>query len=478
MKRPFYILSLLLGVFCSSLSAQEDDPVVMRINGKDVLRSEFEYNFNKNNTDGVIDKKSVEEYTELFINYKLKVEAALDAHFDTLTSYQKEFRTYRDQQIRPLLVTPEAEEAEVRAYYDNMLQQLEGKELIQPAHIFVREVQQSTAEQQGAAKARIDSINGLITRGDDFAVVAAQCSEDPGTAQRGGIIGWIGPHQLLKELEDAAYALQVGEVSAPIHSTVGWHIIKLMDSKPLEPYDTLAPRILQFLEARGMKDKVAGAIVDSLSRASNGQKTVEQVLDEEAERLSAQDNELKYLIQEYHDGLLLFEICQRQVWEPAAKDTAALISYFKENKKAYSFDKPHFTGALLQAQSRAILKQVRKALKKEKDENRWADIVKTQFNKDSIQVRFERRMFVQGDNPLVDSLAFKVREGKTRLNAHYPSVAVVGRKLKKGPKYWYDVSAQVVTDYQAVKEREFVEGLRKRYSVELFHEALATVNNH
>lgn len=478
MKRLFSFISVLLCILSSTLSAQDNDPVVMRINGKDVTRSEFEYNFNKNNTDGVIDKKSVEEYTELFINYKLKVEAALDAHFDTLSSYQKEFRTYRDQQIRPLLVTPEAEEAEVRAYYDNMLKQLEGKQLIQPAHIFVRELQQSTAEQQAAAKARIDSIYGLITNGQDFAEVAARCSEDPGTAQRGGIIGWIGPHQLLKEIEDAAYALQVGETGQPIHSTVGWHILKLMDSKPLEPYDTLAPRIHQFLEARGMKDKVAGAIVDSLSRASNGQKTVEQILDEEAERLSAQDNELKYLIQEYHDGLLLYEICQRQVWEPAAKDTAALENYFKKNKKAYAFDKPHYTGALLQAQSTAVLKKVRKALKKQKDENRWADVVKTQFNKDSVQVRFERRMFTQGDNALVDSLVFKVREGKTRLNPKYPAVGVVGRKLKKGPKYWYDVSAQVVTDYQAVKEREFVEELRRRYKVEIFPEALATVNNH
>ena len=97
---------------------ESPDPVVMRINGKDVLRSEFEYKYNKNNTDGVIDKKTVDEYVDLFINYKLKVEAALDARLDTLSSYQKEFREYRDQQIRPLLVSPAAEEQEVRNYYD------------------------------------------------------------------------------------------------------------------------------------------------------------------------------------------------------------------------------------------------------------------------------------------------------------------------------------------------------------------------
>ena len=82
-------------------AAAQEDPIVMRIGGVPVTRSEFEYNYNKNNSEGVIDKKNVEEYAQLFVNYKLKVLAALDDHLDTLSSYQKEFRTYRDQQIRP-----------------------------------------------------------------------------------------------------------------------------------------------------------------------------------------------------------------------------------------------------------------------------------------------------------------------------------------------------------------------------------------
>ena len=92
-------MALLCGA--SALRAQED-PVLMRINGAPVTRSEFEYNYNKNNSDEVIDKKTVDEYVDLFVNYKLKVLAALDDRLDTLTSFQKEFRMYRDQQIRPI----------------------------------------------------------------------------------------------------------------------------------------------------------------------------------------------------------------------------------------------------------------------------------------------------------------------------------------------------------------------------------------
>ena len=64
------------------------------------------------------------------------------------------------------------------------------------------------------------------------------------------------------------------------------------------------------------------------------------------------------------------------------------------------------------------------------------------------------------------------------MNAKYPAVGLIGRKLKKGPQLWTDVSAQVVADYQAVKEKEFVEELRRRYPFEVFKEALNTVNNH
>ncbi len=469
---------LFISLACSAIiiSAQSD-PIVMRVNGKPVTRSEFEYNYNKNNTDGVIDQKTVEEYAELYANYRLKVEAALDAHLDTLSSYQQEFRSYRDQQIRPLLVTDADVEQKVRDYYAQMVASLEGHELMQPAHIFIRLPQQATADQQTVARERTDSIYAAFLAGADFAQLAAQHSDDRQTAANGGVIGWVGPHQLLKEIEDVMYSLKKGEVAKPLLSTVGWHIIKLNDQKSLEPFDTLAPRIQQFLESRGIREQLATQLVDSIAAASDGQKTAEQVLDEEADRLAADDTDLRYLIQEYHDGLLLFEICQRQVWTPASQDTVALEKYFKKNKKKYAFDKPHYAGALLQARTPDVLKRVQKALKGQ-PEDEWANIVRRQFNADSVMVRFERRVFEQGENTMVDSLAFGIKAGKTKLNPQYPCVNVIGRKMKKGPKYWTDVRDAVVADYQALKEQEFVAELRRRYTVEIYQDALDTVNRH
>ena len=325
--------SVFLFLCSASVLAQVSDPIVMRVAGYDVTRSEFEYNYNKNNTDGVIDKKTVAEYAELFVNYKLKVQAAKDIHLDTLTSFKKEFRTYRDQQIRPLLVPEGAEEAEVRKYYDAKAKRVGDSYMILPAHIFLPVQQQAAPEVQAKAHERIDSIYKALQGGADFAELAKKHSEDHMTAPRGGVIQWLEPKNFLPVLDSVAYTLRIGDVSKPVQSPVGWHIMKMMDTKWLEPYDTLAPVLRQELAARGLHKYLERQAIDSLTKTSG--KSVEQIMDEMADKYSAKDNELKYLIQEYHDGLLLFELMSNNVWQPAAADTVSLENYFKKHQKKY-----------------------------------------------------------------------------------------------------------------------------------------------
>ena len=236
------------------------------------------YNYNKNNSEGVIDKKNVEEYAELFVNYKLKVLSALDNRLDTLTSYQKEFRTYRDQLIRPLLVPEGAKEKECKAYYDGMLARLEGKQLLQPAHILIRLPQDATEEQQAIAKAKIDSIHQALKDGADFAELAQTVSQDPGSAARGGMLPWIGPNQVVKEFEDVAYSLEVNEVSEPFLMPFGYDIVKLMGKKDLESYEELHDMIMKYLEGQGLENQLAQQVLDSIASQSNGEKTIEQIL--------------------------------------------------------------------------------------------------------------------------------------------------------------------------------------------------------
>ena len=182
-----FFLAAAPSVCCAALP-QQDDPVIMTVNNQPVLRSEFEYSYNKNNSEGVIDKKTVEEYVDLFVNYKLKVAAALDARYDTLTSFKQEFAQYRDQQVLPAMVTDTDMLTEAHNIYDNTVKQIGPDGLIQTAHILLRLDQKATETEQKAAKVRIDSIYNALKAGADFAELAKKVSQDPGSAQQGGLL--------------------------------------------------------------------------------------------------------------------------------------------------------------------------------------------------------------------------------------------------------------------------------------------------
>ena len=323
----------ILCAFAITAGAQTSDPVVMTINGQNVTRSEFEYSYNKNNGDEVIEKTTVEKYVPLFVNYKLKVAAALDARLDTLASFKAEFAKYRDQQVRPTIVTSEDVENEARKIYDDRQKMIGDKGLIRPAHILIRLAQKASSAAQDSAKARIDSIYACLRSGADFADLATRLSQDPGSAKRGGLLPWICIGQTLKEFEDVAFSLNKGEMSKPFLSPVGYHIVKMTDRKQLEPYDSLRANIITFIEKRNLRDAIAQRKVSEMVKSSNGQLTAAEIMQQKADSLAKVDEAMKYLIQEYHDGLLLFEVSNREVWEKAAADSVGQMKWYKKYRK-------------------------------------------------------------------------------------------------------------------------------------------------
>ena len=323
----------ILCAFAITAGAQTSDPVVMTINGQNVTRSEFEYSYNKNNGDEVIEKTTVEQYVPLFVNYKLKVAAALDARLDTLASFKQEFAKYRDQQVRPTIVTSEDVENEARKIYDDRQKMIGDKGLIRPAHILIRLAQKASSAAQDSAKARIDSIYACLRSGADFADLATRLSQDPSSAKRGGLLPWICTGQTLKEFEDVAFSLNKGEMSKPFLSPVGYHIVKMTDRKQLEPYDSLRANIINFIEKRNLRDAIAQRKVSEMVKSSDGRLTVAEVMQQKADSLAKADEAMKYLIQEYHDGLLLFEVSNREVWEKAAADSVGQMKWYKKYRK-------------------------------------------------------------------------------------------------------------------------------------------------
>lgn len=459
------------------MMAQTDDPIVMTVNGEDVTRSEFEYSYNKNNTDLVVDKASLDEYVELFVNYKLKVAAAKDAQLDTMVAFQKEMADYRAQQAEEYLVDSAFIEEEARKTYELTAQNIGPDGLFQAAHILVRLPQQASVAVQARAKQRIDSLYTILKGGADFAEIAKQYSEDPGSARDGGMLPWLVKGQLLREFEEVALAMQPGELSAPVLSPVGYHIIYMNDRKPFEPYEYHREGILQFLDQRGIRAQAKRSMGEKLARQMGGGITPSQALDRAEKELDTMYPEFGFLMKEFYEGSLLYEISLREVWEKAANDEKGLEKYFKKHKKNYRYDEPVYRGLVVHCASDDIYKGVQKVIKKQ-PQAEWVKAIRSAYNSDSlVQVRMVRGPFTVGKSVHADYYAFGVGERPDTV-ASFPVTGVVGKLQKKGPDTYEDVRGEVTADYQSLLEKQWVAQLRKRYSVVLYPEALATVNQH
>lgn len=640
MKKNLFFTAALTLATCAF--AQQSDPVLMRINDKDITRSEFEYIYNKNNSNNELDKKTLDEYVDLFVNFKLKVAAAENAGIDTTKAFKNEFNGYRQQLAKAYLtdesvdennalevynrlkenieashilvrISPEATEEEVNDAYNKAerarqrilngeafdkvarevsedpsvaqnggylgyftaLQMVfpfedaaynlkvgeisepvrtdfgfhvikvtnrrpdQGKVLV--AHIFKYLPQDASKEREQEIAAKMDSIYAVLQQGADFAELAKTYSEDKGTATRGGELPWIGLHQTVKEFEDVAFSLQKDEISKPFNSPNGMHIVKLLDRKAIEPFAEKKDEIVRRLNRQGrgnkgvealvarlkneygytFNDEVAGkakialerlaemkkdstlsapaAISGSLfvlggkeypvqefvawadNRTENADKLLndyvnKKILAYEDSRLEKKYPDFGHLMQEYRDGILLFEISNRQVWDKASKDEEGLAAYFKENKSNYAWDAPRFKGIILHCTDKNVAKEAKKLTKKN-PEDEWVNVIRKTLNNDSVTVvKVTKGLYVKGDNKYVDKLVFKT--GSFEPVKDLPFTTTIGKLLKKGPETYKDVRGPVTADYQNYLETAWIKELRDLYKVEINEEVLKTVNNH
>lgn len=470
-----FFTTLAFCVMAVAATAQTD-PVLMKVGHFKVTRGEFEYAYNKNSGEqGAVEEKTPEEYAEMYLNYKLKVLAAEDAGLDTVGALLSEFRTYRDMQLTSYLVDQTFIDSVARALYDQTAEQLGGKDILQLSHILLLVPADATAEQKEAVRKRADSVYNAVMAGADFAELAMQVSQDQGSARYGGAIRPVGPGELVKEFEDAAYQLQAGQVSKPVLTAYGYHIIKMRERKQLEPYEQMYDQIINSLKRQGIEEASAESKMQKLIAASGGTLTREAILDSVLNVHAGNNAELRYLVQEYREGLLLYEASQNEVWKPAVADAAGLRRQFEENRAQYAWDAPHFRGYVVQAKSKKLMKKAVSFVKKNAGADNLSQLVDAEFNKDGQQVRVSKLLVAKaGDNVTVDRLVFG---GKTSPMASYPFEKAVGKTIKQ-PTGYEDVMQQVVADYQQTLERQWVEKLRQRYPYSINKEVLSTVNKH
>ena len=164
---------------------------------------------------------------------------------------------------------------------------------------------------------------------------------------------------------------------------------------------------------------------------------------------------------------------KQQVWDVAATDTLGLEQWYKAHKADYAWERPRFKGFVFHCKNPKQAKKVKKLLKKY-GEGDWRKELKQQFNADSVCVSVSGPYLCQeGENRFVDAYAFKTGKSVEPIKG-YASTDVYGKVMKQ-PLSWLDVKPQVTADYQAQKEKEWVEDLRRRFSFSVDEAVLKTI---
>lgn len=470
MKR--YIMFVAAIVIAMAMVAQDADPVLLRINGKEIKRSEFEYAMNKNSATMGEEETSLEEYLEMYINFKLKVAEAEAMKLDTLESFIAEYKSNRQQGAESYLIDNDFIEREAYNIYAKDSATIGVDGFIRVAHIFKPVQQQATEQAEAEAAAAINLAYEKLQNGATLVEAAAAAGVKPNVLQPFEIV----KGQAYKEFETAAFALADSAYSQPLRSPAGYHIIMKYGSRPFGQYAEYREAIIKMLEQRGIRNAARKARGMQLAKEMGGSITPEQALAIEDSLLESKYPEFGNLMTEYHDGLLFFEVCTREVWDKAAKDEKALAKFFKKNKKNYKYDSPRFRGAVVYANKQSDIDSA-KILFAGVHTDEYRNIMKEHFYVDSTYtIRLEMGIFTIGSNGWVDKMVFGQGDGG-KMKRGFELVDVVGKVIEK-PESYQDVRGLVVNDYQKYLEDKWIKKLRRKYKVEIDKEVLKTVNNH
>jgi peptidyl-prolyl cis-trans isomerase SurA len=237
-KNLFFALLMFLLGSTLNLSAQ-DDPTLITIGGEKITKSEFLSVYQKNNVKkDVLDKKSLEEYLDLYVNFKLKVKEAEAKGMDTVSSFVAELAGYRKQLAQPYLIDKEVNDKLLLEAYNRMQWD------IRASHILIKLANDALPKDTLIAYNKIMDIRKKILKGSAFDLMAKENSDDISARDQispksgstikgnGGDLGYFTVLDLVYPFETMAYNTKVGEVSLPVRTDYGYHLIKVTDRKP------------------------------------------------------------------------------------------------------------------------------------------------------------------------------------------------------------------------------------------------------
>ena len=633
-------LSILCGAFALVISAQN----VLTIDSQNISLEEFKNVFYKNNNNTELTKEYLDEYMQLFVNFKLKVKEANELGLDTVTSFINELDGYRVQLTKPYLRNKEFDENMLEEAYDRMKKDIKASHIlisvnekaskkeekdaynkildirssilantisfadaanknsddksalsnygnlnyftafmmvydfesaaysteigdismpvrtkygyhiikvtdkrdasgeVKVAHIMFKVGLGSDEKKSDEAKEKINKVKELLNNGDNFSDVAERFSEDRSTAVKGGVLPAFGVGKMVPEFEKVAFGLKnIGDISAPFRTEYGWHIIALLERKEISSFEDIKSELKRKIESdsrielsnkalfaklhktykvtnnpavyNAFRMKAANLVnkgkfsspIDDDNRlfSINGQKikissfvnyilsnqTVgsdidkmyidfvdEKLLEYEESQLESKYPEYKALLQEYRDGILLFDLTNTKVWNKAIEDTVGLQIFYTANSSNYIWEN-RVDATIYSCINLATAKRVKRALYK-KHRGNFTDVeILTETNNIApLSLQINSKKFVNGENEYIDAVNWKVGiAGDIKTEDGSYVIVDIHEVLPSGIKAFDQTRGKVISDYQNALEQDWITSLRNKYNVSINKEVLYTL---
>lgn len=263
MRPQFLLIGMIFIATASYGQAQQKNKQVtlFSVDGSSIYTDEFIYLYKKNHQGRQEEfaREKIEEYLELFINFKLKVREAESRGLHNSVAFKNELAGYKEELKKPFVAEPDLLDKLVKEAYARL-----GEE-VNASHILISLKPDADPQDTVKAFAKAEEIIAKLKQGEDFEKLAQMYSEDPSAKTNGGSLGFFTALQMVYPFEEAAFNLKKGEISNPVRTRFGYHVIRVEDKRPSSG-EVEVSHIL----VRGEDDKAKETISDVYNQLQKG----------------------------------------------------------------------------------------------------------------------------------------------------------------------------------------------------------------
>ena len=433
-----------------------EDAVLIRLNGKEVCKSEFMWYIHRSS-----ETERVDDIFNQFVEFQLKVADAEKCRLDTFPDFRRQCSFLQSKILRKHFVNQQIEDSCCHKLLADMENRRVEKQWVR-MDVFTLHMSQNVppSEENTAGRIMYEWKKRLQVVSNPNVDELTWASENGVTKQLDAEM-WVPMNHLLYEMIQQQSSLEIGCWSEPFSSPYGLHIIRVAERRHTFGKEWY-PNLQRYLDQK-----------EHLFPLLNRQ----AYTDWEDEK-SQSSIELKRELLAIRDGLLAVYWDQKEQTNslsPSSISTETLETFYRDHKHNYRWEFPHFKGAVVHCLTKKAASKIKKRLKK-LPMALWKEALQRMQQEDSdYRGELEIGLFQIGRNPYIDYLAFKC--GNSPSHEKYPYTFLVGKKLKKGPENYTDVLSKVIADYIKQHKKDRFSQLFASFDVEINKDVLKTVNS-